>query len=81
MVHYNICKTHSVLYDIKIIPVKRYRKRCMECVKMNVEGYVRLFQVVTPEYNYVYPMICDKCSLKLNHCKWCRVMKTNICSN
>ncbi len=81
MVQYKICNTHHVLYDNKIIPIKKYRKRCMECLHINIEGYAKAFQIVTPEYNYLYPMICDNCSRKLNRCKWCRVMKTGIRTN
>ena len=63
MVQYKTCNIHHVLYENKIIPIKKYRKRCMECLHINVEAHNKSFQIVKPEYNYLYPMICGMLKL------------------
>ena len=75
------CEMHEILYTINIIPLSKYKKRCVNCLKKHVDGYKRLSQVTTPEYNYLYPMICDNCSRILKQCKWCRLVNTRIISD
>lgn len=72
MVVHHVCNSHKILYASNLLPIGKYKKRCVNCLKYNVSPYSKPFQVITPQYNYLYPMICDNCSSDLKHCKWCR---------
>jgi len=73
-----ICELHKVLYTNPIRPMSLQKKRCMICLRKNVSGYANIYQVATPVYNYLFPMICNNCSQKTTHCKWCVIYRRRI---
>lgn len=80
MVCPNTCNTHKVLYHTSIVPTSVVKKKCCHCLKVTISGYKDLYSVASPQHNFLFPMICNECSLKLQKCKWCRPMRTNIIS-
>lgn len=73
-----ICELHKVLYTNPIRPMSPQKKRCMECLRKNISGYANIFQITPTTYNYLFPMICNNCSKKIKHCKWCIIHQRRI---
>lgn len=73
-----ICELHKVLYTNHIRPISPYNKRCMLCLHKIIRGYANINEIATPVYNYLFPMICNNCSQKTTHCKWCVVYRRRI---
>lgn len=69
-----LCKIHKQMNYYQIIPMSPQYNICTYCLKKNIKGYSDpLLPISSIEYNYIFPMVCDLCSLKLKTCKWCRV--------
>lgn len=66
------CDIHHVFFYQDLCPTRKLVKRCIECLRKSVCANVVKNQVITPDYNYIFPMICDRCSIRLKICKWCR---------
>lgn len=66
------CDNHRIFFQQHLCSTRKITKRCIDCLKTNVKASIKKNQVVIPEYNYIFPMICDNCSIKLQKCKWCR---------
>jgi len=71
-----LCSIHKQMFIYNLVPMSPKYNICMNCLKLNIKGYCDPLQpVYSLEYNYIYPMICDSCSLSLKRCKWCRLLK------
>ena len=75
------CKQHKVLCTKAIVPSSPYDVKCVHCLQKKVTGYGPLFHVATPEYNYLFPMLCHRCSEKMRTCMWCRPLRKCIVKN
>ena len=73
-----ICELHKNLFINTIRPMSPYKKICMNCLRKNIHGYTNTYQVATPTYNYLFPMLCNNCSYNTNRCKWCVVYRRSI---
>lgn len=72
LIHTYTCDLHYRFFNQHMCPTRRITKRCIECLKKTVYASVSKNQFITLDYNYIFPMLCDKCSIKLKICKWCR---------
>lgn len=74
-----LCQIHKQMLIYKLIPMSPQYGICTNCLKKNIKGHANPLQPVCPiEYNYIFPMICDNCSLKLKQCKWCRISRKMV---
>lgn len=71
-IHTYTCNLHYRFFRQHLCPTRRMTKRCIECLKKTVHASVSKNQFVTLDYNYIFPMLCDICAVKLKTCKWCR---------
>ena len=76
-----VCECHRKLFTTEITPCSPYKKKCVNCFKNVIEGYAHIFQTATPEYNYLFPMLCNHCSELNRKCRWCRPIKQRILQN
>lgn len=79
--HHYTCDIHSIFFGQHLCPTRSIRKRCVDCLKKNVYANVAKNQIVLNEYNYIFPMLCDVCAIKLQKCKWCRPTNCHYFSN
>ena len=76
-----LCKIHKEMLIYKqLIPLTPYNALCTNCLKKNIKGYSYPLQpIIYPiDYNYIFPMMCDKCSHNLKQCKWCRISRKSV---
>lgn len=66
------CHIHHRFFREHLCCSRRVQKRCIECLKKNVYANVAKNELVIEEQNYIFPMLCDVCAVKLKKCKWCR---------
>ena len=67
-----ICAIHRPLARSGLHENLSIRKRCIECLRVPVYAYVKRYEVVIPNHNYIFPMLCGNCSDIAMVCKWCR---------
>lgn len=68
----HICSTHVYIMNENLIPIFKIRRRCIDCLKYTVYAHAGRYQIINNNYNYLFPMLCEQCSYKLQLCKWCR---------
>lgn len=74
-----LCTIHKQMISYQIIPMSPQYSICTCCLKKNIKGYSDPLLPVSPiEYNYIFPMICDNCSLSFKRCKWCRIPRKMV---
>lgn len=74
-----LCHIHKQMFIYKLMPMSPQYALCTNCLKKNIKGFSDPMRPVCPiEYNYIFPMICDNCSLILKRCKWCRISRKKV---
>jgi hypothetical protein len=68
----NTCDKHKSHDEEDLLSPCRYK--CKKCSLKIINGYSNPDHVSNPfGYLYLAPMLCDKCSIKMNKCRWCNI--------